>query len=91
MVRRIPTGSVRALIAEPHLFGFDVDRFLLAAVGAVAHQAFANHVSGYVDTGFAGAEGLQVFDDRRLRCVAGLQIEACRAETIGSIPKAKAS
>ena len=76
MVSRMPTGSVEHLIAEPKLLALHVDRFLLAAVGAVADQAFANDMCGDVDSVIAGGEGLEVFGDRRLRGIASLKIEA---------------
>ncbi len=66
------------MVVDPHLFGLDIHRLLLAAVGTVANQAFANDVSRHVDDCDSGAEGLQIFDDRGLRGVTRLQIEAAQ-------------
>ena len=68
-------GSRELAIVETQLFALDVDRFLLAAVGAIADQAFANNVRGYVNFILPGREGLKILGDGRLRCIASLKIK----------------
>ncbi len=84
-------ARIKHVIAEPKLLGLDIDRFLLAAVRAVADQSFANDMCGYIDSVLAGREGLQVVGDRRLRGIARLKIEAVQAESSPAILKQKAT
>jgi len=76
-VERQPNADRRLqnAIAQPHLFGIDVDRLLLAAVWAVAYQAFADDVRRHLNFILPRPERLKVLDDGGLRCVTRLQIE----------------
>ena len=68
------------VVSGRQLFRFEIDRFLLAAVRAVAHQPFPDHVACNDDLAFAGCECLQV-GRRFLGGIEGLEVESsCREE-----------
>ena len=73
----MPTGVASTSIAEPQLFGLDVDRFLLAAVRAVADQAFANDMCIDIDFILSPvANGCRFSATAWLRGITSLQIKA---------------
>ena len=53
----------------------DVHRFLFAAIGAVAYQAFADDIGGHLDCILSIGKRLQVFGDRQRGGIPRLQIE----------------
>ena len=67
-------------IVQTQLLALHVDRFLFAAIRAVADQAFANDVRHYVNFILAGREELKIFGDGRLRCIASLKIESSKRD-----------
>ena len=80
-----PDSDVRiaGLVVGRQLVGFEIDRFLLAAVGTVAHQSFADDMAGDDDLAFTGGERLQV-RRRGLGGVVRLKVKSSAARRVQS-------
>ena len=69
-------SGIEYAVTELKPLSCHIHGLLLAAIGAVANQSFANNIGSHINLFVAIGKGLGIFGDRRGSGIAGLKIKS---------------